>query len=115
MSHGGRRSRQGHAQASRSVAGLLSDMGAGLQARPAVPVQLDDDRLFTQFVSARGRRARGTGWAPALAPLSMWRMTSEQAPVLWPLTAAQGLPPTGAQMGIDLLSGERSTATRWAG
>jgi hypothetical protein len=32
-------------------------------------------------------------------------MTSEQTPVLWPLIAAQGLPPTGAQMGIDLLSG----------
>jgi hypothetical protein len=32
-------------------------------------------------------------------------MTSDQAPVLWPLIAAPGLPPTGAQMGIDHLSG----------
>jgi hypothetical protein len=32
-------------------------------------------------------------------------MTSEQTPVLWPLIAGQGLPPTGAQMGVDLLSG----------
>ena len=32
-------------------------------------------------------------------------MTSDQAPVFWPFIAAPGLPPTGAQMGIDLLSG----------
>ena len=32
-------------------------------------------------------------------------MTSDQAPVLWPFISAPGLPPTGAQMGIDLLSG----------
>ncbi len=32
-------------------------------------------------------------------------MTSDQAPVLWPFIAAPGLPPTGAQMGIDQLSG----------
>jgi hypothetical protein len=32
-------------------------------------------------------------------------MTSEQTPVLWPLIAGQGLPPAGAQLGVDLLSG----------
>ncbi|MEA4945843.1 MULTISPECIES: ATP-binding protein [Propionibacteriales] len=32
-------------------------------------------------------------------------MTSDQAPVLWPLIATPGLPPTGAQLGIDQLSG----------
>ena len=32
-------------------------------------------------------------------------MTSEQAPVFWPFISTPGLPPTGAQMGIDLLSG----------
>ncbi len=32
-------------------------------------------------------------------------MTSDQAPVFWPFIAAPGLPPTGAQMGIDQLSG----------
>lgn len=87
------------------MATLLSDMGTGLPPRtPAVPL-VPEDRLFTRFVSARGYRARAAGWAPAIAPLSQWRMTSEQTPVLWPLIAAQGLPPTGAQMGIDLLSG----------
>ena len=32
-------------------------------------------------------------------------MTSDQAGVLWPLIATPGLPPTGAQMGVDMLSG----------
>jgi hypothetical protein len=32
-------------------------------------------------------------------------MTSDQAPVLWPFIATPGLPPTGAQIGIDMLSG----------
>ncbi|WP_231930059.1 ATP-binding protein [Friedmanniella luteola] len=32
-------------------------------------------------------------------------MTSDQAPVCWPFIAAPGLPPSGAQMGVDLLSG----------
>ena len=63
------------------------------------------DRLFTRFVGPKGVRSPDAGWAPALPPLSVWRMTSEQTPVLWPFIAAQGLPPTGAQMGIDMLSG----------
>jgi len=32
-------------------------------------------------------------------------MTADQAPVLWPFIAGPGLPPTGAQMGIDMLAG----------
>jgi len=32
-------------------------------------------------------------------------MTSDQAPVYWPFIATPGLAPTGAQLGIDLLSG----------
>ncbi|MGH3626543.1 MAG: ATP-binding protein, partial [Sciscionella sp.] len=34
-----------------------------------------------------------------------WRMTSDQAAVWWPFIAAPGLPPTGAEMGIDQHSG----------
>ena len=42
-------------------------------------------------------------------------MTSDQAPVLWPFITTPGLPPTGAQMGIDLLPAAASTPTRSAG
>jgi len=40
------------------------------------------------------------------APLAVYRMTSEMVGGVWPLIAADGLPPTGALMGLDLLSGE---------
>lgn len=32
-------------------------------------------------------------------------MTSDQAPALWPPVAGPGLPPTGAQIGVDDFSG----------
>ena len=53
----------------------------------------------------RGAARPGRGWAPAKAPVVAWRMTSDQAPVFWPFISAPALPPTGAQMGIDQLSG----------
>jgi hypothetical protein len=89
----------------RGVAELVADFGhqfpqlahnsqAGLRANPACEV-----------VGRHGRRGRSVGWAAVPAPLSVWRMTSEQVGGVWPLIAADGLPPTGALMGIDHLSG----------
>ena len=89
----------------RGVAHLLADFGHHLPARPPVAAMVPEKNLFAQMVPRRGRAARAAGWSPAPPPLSVWRMTSEQTPVFWPLIAANGLPPTGAQMGIDLLSG----------
>jgi hypothetical protein len=92
-------------QAGRGVGELLSDFGLDLP-RWAKPQTAQPERnLFTKPVSGRVPTRVGAGWASRPAPLSMWRMTSEQTPVLWPLIAAPGLPPTGAQMGIDELSG----------
>lgn len=86
------------------MARLLSDFGHELPTvvRPA-PVP-KEPRLFRHH-PRRGARRPGRGWAPAAAPVSTWRMTSDQAPVLWPLISAPALPPTGAQVGIDELSG----------
>jgi hypothetical protein len=92
-------------RAGRGVAGLLADFGHDLPARPPDHTPQADKSPFRSTVSRRGRAASYAGWAPAPAPLSQWRMTSEQTPVFWPLIASNGLPPTGAQMGIDLLSG----------
>jgi hypothetical protein len=92
-------------RAGRGVPGLLADFGHDLPTRPAPAPPGVESRLFGTATPRRGHPGRGAGWAPATAPLSTWRMTSEQSPVLWPLIAASGLPPTGAQMGIDLLSG----------
>ncbi len=88
----------------RDTAQLLADFGHPLPAAPEAAASVRAPRLF-QPVSRRGPRQSGRGWSPAAAPVSVWRMTSDQAPVLWPLIATPGLPPTGAQMGIDHLSG----------
>jgi hypothetical protein len=89
----------------RTMAALLADMGSPMPTKPPPPQELREERLFKRQLGLRGRGERGAGWAAATAPLAMWRMTSEQTPVLWPLIASQGLPPTGAQIGDDLLSG----------
>jgi hypothetical protein len=89
----------------RGIAELLAQDGAQLPVRRAALAEPREERLFTRFVGARGYRRPGSGWAAGLPALSVWRMTSEQTPVLWPFIAARGLPPTGAQMGLDLLSG----------
>ncbi len=88
----------------RDTARLLADFGHQLPTMSAPAATVREPRLFPP-VPRRGARQRGRGWTPASAPVSVWRMTSDQAPVLWPLIATPGLPPTGAQMGIDHLSG----------
>lgn len=87
------------------MAVLLEDFGHRLPAVPAAPLAARERGPFAELVPRRGPRGRGRGRAATPAPLAVWRMTSEQTPVVWPLIATSGLPPTGAQMGIDLLSG----------
>ncbi len=95
----------GRTAAGRGVGQLLADFGHTLpQREPAVPDPMEA-RLFPRLRSPRGPRVRGAGWSLGYAPLSQWRMTSDQAPVFWPFIAAPVLPPTGAQMGIDEWSG----------
>ena len=103
-----------HAAASQSER-AASGSGCGpaarrLRPRPArrtdpAATEAKEPRLFQLRPSRGGCRRRGRGWAAAKAPVSTWRMTSDQAPVLWPFISTPGLPPTGAQMGIDMLSG----------
>ena len=88
----------------RDMARLLADFGHDLPTVPAPPPQTTDPRLF-KYASRRGAARQGRGWAAAKAPASAWRMTSDQAPVFWPFISAPALPPTGAQIGIDQLSG----------
>jgi len=91
------------AAAGRGVDRLLADFGHDLP-RTSVPDRVErEERLFSA-AEPRGARSRNRGWSPSRVPVSVWRMTSDQAPVLWPLVASQGLPPRGAQMGIDYFS-----------
>jgi hypothetical protein len=97
-----RRARGG---AARSLDGLLADFGAAMPRKPAPEPAVPADRPFPRMARARGVRAREWGWAPTLAPLAGYQVTSEQTPVMWPLITGDGLPPTGAPMGFNVLSG----------
>ncbi|OLT43910.1 ATP-binding protein [Serinicoccus sp. CNJ-927] len=88
----------------RGVAGLLADFGHDLPTVPESPVR-PKDRLAWSSAAIAGPRRRSRGWAAATAPVSAWRMTSEQAAALWPLITGPGLPATGAFIGMDVLSG----------
>ena len=89
----------------RSLDDLLSDFGTTMPrkvpASPAPPAE----RLFPKAINPTGVRLPGHGWAATLPPLAGYQMTSEQTPVLWPLISGDGLPPWGAEMGYDVLSG----------
>ena len=102
-----RTTRRSRIRGGRDMNRLLADFGHDLPAAP-IPAPsgrgVKDPRLF-RYAPRHGARKPGRGWSPTAAPVSAWRMTSDQAPVLWPFISAPGLPPTGAQMGIDQLSG----------
>ena len=91
--------------AARTLDTLLSDFGTDLPRQPAPEPPAAPEKLFPRVVGDRGVRRAGHGWAPTWPPLAGYSMTSEQAPVMWPLIAGDGLPPTGAPMGFNTLSG----------
>ena len=88
----------------RDMSQLLADFGHDLPTTTCPATAATQARLF-RHTPRRGVRQRGRGWAPAAAPVTAYRMTSDQAPVFWPFIAGPGLPPTGAQIGVDVLSG----------
>lgn len=89
----------------RGLAQLVADFGHQLPPLRASSDGTPNVEAFTDPVGRHGRRGPARGWVPVPAPLSVWRMTSEQVGGVWPMIAADGLPPTGALMGIDQLSG----------
>lgn len=101
---GGRRQLRSVRSGSRGVSALLADFGHDLPTTPTPAPPVKEPALW-RHAPRHGAPRRGRGWAAADAPASTWRMTSDQAPVLWPFISAPSLPPTGALMGIDQLSG----------
>ena len=75
----------------RSLDTLLSDFGTDLPRQPAPEPTAAPEKLFPRVVGDRGVRRVGHGWAPTWPPLAGYSMTSEQAPVMWPLIAGDGL------------------------
>ena len=63
-----------------------------------------DAGLFPRSVGKRGRARPGHGWSPVPAPLVAYRASTAQVGGIFPLLSANGLPPTGALLGYDVLS-----------
>jgi len=89
----------------RGIAELVADFGHQLPPRVAEAVRPAAADPFEELVGKRGRHGRSAGWAAVPAPLATYRMTSEQVGGVGPLISSDGLPPTGALMGLDFLSG----------
>ena len=85
---------------------LVAAHGKPLPAAPGQPPrQVDpDDGLFDRSAGRRGRPRRGHGWSPVPAPLVPYRASTGQVGGIFPLLSANGLPPTGALVGYDVLS-----------
>ena len=88
----------------RSTAQLLADFGHDLPTKPE-PERPGKEPYLFHASPRHGWRRPGRGWNPARTPVVQYRMTSDQAAAWWPFIANPPLPPTGAQIGIDELSG----------
>lgn len=85
---------------------MFTGGGAGAAARTAAthPGRLTP-RSWFRAQPQRTRAFRGRGWTPGRPPVQRWRLTSDQAAVLWPFLATPTPPATGAVIGWDLTSG----------
>lgn len=101
----GRLGRRRDGRGGRDLARLVADFGHHLPPPNPPVAKVGEDDPFPLVVGRHGRTGAAAGWAAVPAPLSVYRMTSEQVGGLWPLIAGDGLPATGPLMGIDYLSG----------
>src|SRR4051794_38492995 len=93
------------ATGARDIDALISDFGPPLSPGPSPDPGPPPQTLFPTSTPVRGHRGPGLGWAASLPAAPTYQMTSEQAPVMWPLIAGTGLPPWGSELGYDVLSG----------
>jgi hypothetical protein len=89
-----------------SLGALVTEhCGAPVRPRPPDKRRPDPDAgLLVRDVGVRGRRRPGHGWSPVPAPLVPYRASTGQIGGVFPLLSSNGLPPTGALVGYDVLS-----------
>jgi hypothetical protein len=88
------------------LAELMATHGSALPSTttPTGRREDPDTGLFTGKVGRRGHARAGHGWSPVPAPLVGYRASTAQIGGVFPLLSADGLPPTGALIGYDVLS-----------
>lgn len=89
----------------RTVGHLLGTFGAPPPQRPAPPPQPPRERINHSTAPRRGRARPGAGWSPVEAPLSVYRASTHDVGGLFPFLVSHGVPPVGARIGYDTLSG----------
>ena len=89
----------------RDTAALLRGHELAVPARPAPGPDPVPEKVNRHPRPRRGRPARGLGWTAVEAPLSTMRTTTDQIGGTYPLLATPGMPPVGALIGADVLSG----------
>lgn len=92
----------------RSVAQLVTDFGGSLPAAAAEEQKTsrrEEYELLKPKAPGRGHSRVGYGWSPVHSPLVPYRASTAEIGGVFPLIAAAGLPPTGALIGYDVLSG----------
>jgi len=88
----------------RSAAELMATFGHQVPER-VTPVRPPTERVNGRIAPRHGVRRGGHGWSAAEAPLETYRVPSYDLGCLYPFLASSGLPPLGALMGYDTLSG----------
>jgi hypothetical protein len=89
----------------RGTAELLRGHELPVPMRPVAEPETKPEKVNRSARPRRGRNERGLGWAAVEAPLSTLRTTTDQVGGLYPLLATPGMPPVGALIGYDALSG----------
>ena len=89
----------------RNTIALLRGYELPVPSRPIVEPEVRPEKVNRGGRPRRGRHERGHGWTAVEAPLSTLRTTTDQVGGLYPLLATPGMPPVGALMGYDALSG----------
>ncbi|SHG73678.1 ATP-binding protein [Streptoalloteichus hindustanus] len=89
----------------RTLASLLRAFGPEPPARPRDPEPAPERSETGPRVPRRGISRPGWGWSPVEAPLVVCRAATSEIGGLWPLLDSATLPPVGARLGYDALSG----------
>ena len=100
-----RSSRRGEQHTGRDTAELLRGFELPVPSRPITEPDGPAEKVNRGGRPKRGRTERGLGWTAVEAPLATLRTTTDQVGGLYPLLATPGMPPVGALIGYDALSG----------